>query len=76
MAGAAKKTAAPHTPFVGPAALASLHMLAVTEGEGYFATVEADDFMDPYKLGHTRAGSLRSTRRGARVWSSIPIQAS
>ena len=29
MLTAAKKTAAPHTPFVGPAALASLHMLAV-----------------------------------------------
>jgi D-galactarolactone cycloisomerase len=51
---AAKKTAAPHTPFVGPAALASLHMLAVAEGEGYFATVEADDSMDPYSFGHTR----------------------
>jgi D-galactarolactone cycloisomerase len=51
---AAKKTAAPHTPFVGPAALASLHMLAVTEQEGYFATVEADDSMDPYGFGHTR----------------------
>jgi L-alanine-DL-glutamate epimerase-like enolase superfamily enzyme len=31
MLAAAKKTPAPHTPFVGPAALASLHMLAVTE---------------------------------------------
>ncbi len=51
---AAKKIAAPHTPFVGPAALASLHMLAVTEREGYFATVEADDSMDPYGFGHTR----------------------
>jgi D-galactarolactone cycloisomerase len=49
----AKKTAAPHTPFVGPAALASLHMLAVTEQQGYFATVEADDSMDPYGFGHT-----------------------
>ena len=50
----ANKTAAPHTPFVGPAALASLHMLAVTEGEGYFATVEADDSMDPFGIGLTR----------------------
>lgn len=50
----AKKTPAPHTPFVGPAALASLHMLAVTEGEGYFATVEADDSMDPFGFGLTR----------------------
>jgi D-galactarolactone cycloisomerase len=49
----AKKTAAPHTPFVGPAALASLHMLAVTEQQGYFATVEADESMDPYGFGHT-----------------------
>ena len=54
MLAAAKKTPAPHTPFVGPAALASLHMLAVTEGEGYFATVEADDSMDHYGIGMTR----------------------
>jgi L-alanine-DL-glutamate epimerase-like enolase superfamily enzyme len=54
MLAAAKKTAAAHTPFVGPAALASLHLLAVAEGEGYFATVEADDSMDPYGFGHTR----------------------
>jgi len=54
MLAAAKKTPAPHTPFVGPAALASLHMLAVTEGEGWFATVEADDSMDPYGFGLTR----------------------
>jgi L-alanine-DL-glutamate epimerase-like enolase superfamily enzyme len=53
MLATAKKTAAPHTPFVGPAALASLHMLAVSE-TGYFATVEADDSMDPYGFGHTR----------------------
>jgi L-alanine-DL-glutamate epimerase-like enolase superfamily enzyme len=51
---AAGKTAAPHTPFVGPAALASLHMLAVVEKEGYFATVDADESMDPYGFGHTR----------------------
>ncbi len=50
----AKKIAAPHTPFVGPAALASLHMLAVTEEEGYFATVEAEDSMDAYGFGLTR----------------------
>jgi len=53
MLTAAKKTAAPHTPFVGPAALASLHMLALAE-EGWFATVEANDSMDPYGTGHTR----------------------
>lgn len=51
---AAKKVAAPHTPFVGPAALASLHMLSVTEEEGYFATVEAEDLMDAYGFGLTR----------------------
>lgn len=54
MLARAKKIAAPHTPFVGPAALASLHMLAVTEERGYFATVEADDSMDPYGFGLTR----------------------
>ena len=54
MLAAAKKTPAPHTPFVGPAALASLHMLAVAEEEGCFATVEADDSMDPYGFGLTR----------------------
>ena len=50
----ASKTPAPHTPFVGPAALASLHMLAVAQDEGFFATVEADDSMDPYGIGLTR----------------------
>ncbi len=54
MLAAAGKTPAPHTPFVGPAALASLHMLAVIEEEGWFATVEADDSMDPYGFGLTR----------------------
>jgi D-galactarolactone cycloisomerase len=48
------KIAAPHTPFIGPAALASLHMLAVTETEGYFATIEADDSKDMYGTGITR----------------------
>jgi D-galactarolactone cycloisomerase len=48
------KTAAPHTPFIGPAALASLHMLAVTEKEGWFATIEADDSKDMYGTGITR----------------------
>jgi D-galactarolactone cycloisomerase len=51
---AAKKIAAPHTPFLGPAGLASLHMLAVAEEEGYFATVEAEDSMDAYGFGLTR----------------------
>jgi L-alanine-DL-glutamate epimerase-like enolase superfamily enzyme len=48
------RIAAPHTPFVGPAALASLHMLSVTEKEGYFATIEADDSKDMYGTGITR----------------------
>jgi L-alanine-DL-glutamate epimerase-like enolase superfamily enzyme len=50
---AAGKTAAPHTPFVGPAALASLHMLAVTTEAGYFATIEADESKDMYGTGLT-----------------------
>ncbi|CAN5912708.1 mandelate racemase/muconate lactonizing enzyme family protein [soil metagenome] len=54
MLAAAGKVAAPHTPFVGPAALASLHMLAVTKEEGYFATVEADESMEAYGIGLTR----------------------
>jgi L-alanine-DL-glutamate epimerase-like enolase superfamily enzyme len=54
MLAAAGMTAAPHTPFLGPAALASLHMLAVTGEEGYFATVEADDSRDMYGTGITR----------------------
>jgi L-alanine-DL-glutamate epimerase-like enolase superfamily enzyme len=54
MLAAAGTTAAPHTPFVGPAALASLHMLAITEEEGYFATIEADDSQDMYGTGITR----------------------
>jgi L-alanine-DL-glutamate epimerase-like enolase superfamily enzyme len=51
---AAHKTPAPHTPFVGPTALASLHLLAIAAGEGCFATVDADDSMDPYAIGLTR----------------------
>jgi L-alanine-DL-glutamate epimerase-like enolase superfamily enzyme len=54
MLAAAGKTAAPHTPFVGPAALASLHLLAVAAAEGYFATIEADESMDMYGTGLTR----------------------
>jgi len=54
MLAAAGKTAAPHTPFVGPAALASLHVLAVTAEEGYFATIEADDSKDMYGTGIAR----------------------
>ena len=45
---------APHTPFVGPAALASLHLIAAVEKPGFFATIEAEDAMDPYGVGLTR----------------------
>ena len=38
---------------VGPAALASLHMLAVTAEAGYFATIEADESKDMYGTGLT-----------------------
>ena len=45
---------APHTPFVGPAALASLHLLAAIGRPGFFATIEADDHMDAYGIGLSR----------------------
>jgi len=51
MVEAAGKIPAPHTPFVGPAALASLHLLAVAKDEGYFAAVEPGDGRDMYGLG-------------------------
>src|SRR6185503_16231412 len=51
MVEAAGKSAAPHTPFVGPAALASLHLLAVAKGENYFAAIEPGDGRDMYGLG-------------------------
>ena len=54
MVEAAGKVPAPHTPFIGPAGLASLHILAVTEKEGWFATIEADDSKDMYGTGITR----------------------
>lgn len=54
MLASAGMTAAPHTPFIGPAALASLHMLAAAPEEGYFATIEADDRQDMYGTGITR----------------------
>lgn len=44
----------PHTPFVGPAALASLHLIATSGAEGYFAMIEAEDHMDPYGAGLAR----------------------
>jgi L-alanine-DL-glutamate epimerase-like enolase superfamily enzyme len=54
MVEAAGKIAAPHTPFVGPAALASLHLLAVARQEGYFAAIEPGDSRDIYGIGVPR----------------------
>jgi len=51
MVEAAGKIPAPHTPFVGPAALASLHLLAVAKEENYFASIEPGDGRDMYGLG-------------------------
>ncbi|MBV8392317.1 MAG: hypothetical protein JOY81_03965 [Alphaproteobacteria bacterium] len=51
MVEAAGKVAAPHTPFVGPAALASLHLLAVVKEEGYFAAIEPGPSRDIYGIG-------------------------
>jgi L-alanine-DL-glutamate epimerase-like enolase superfamily enzyme len=51
MVEAAGKTPAPHTPFVGPAALASLHLLAVAKKENYFAAIEPGEGRDMYGLG-------------------------
>ena len=45
---------APHTPFIGPAALASLHFIAAMAAPAYFATIEAEERMDPYAIGLTR----------------------
>ena len=45
---------APHTPFVGPAALASLHLIATMDTPTYFATIDAEDHMDPYGIGLVR----------------------
>jgi L-alanine-DL-glutamate epimerase-like enolase superfamily enzyme len=47
-------TIAPHTPFVGPAALASLHFIATMAQPAFFATIEADDGMDLYGIGLQR----------------------
>ena len=40
---------APHTPFIGPAALATLHVLATTKEVAYFAVIEAEPHMDMYE---------------------------
>lgn len=39
---------APHTPFIGPAALATLHFLAAIKEVAYFAVIEAEPHMDMY----------------------------
>jgi len=39
---------APHTPFIGPAALATLHFLATMKEVAYFAVIEAEPHMDMY----------------------------
>jgi len=51
MVEAAGKTPAPHTPFVGPAALASLHLLATAKEENYFAAIEPGEGRDLYGIG-------------------------
>ena len=51
MVEAAGKVPAPHTPFVGPAALASLHLLATAKEENYFAAIEPGDDRDLYGIG-------------------------
>jgi len=43
----------PHTPFIGPAALASIHMISTLGGNGFFAMIEAEDHMDLYGAGFT-----------------------
>lgn len=46
---------APHTPFIGPAALATLHFLATMKEAAYFAVIEAEPHMDMYdNSGFTR----------------------
>jgi L-alanine-DL-glutamate epimerase-like enolase superfamily enzyme len=39
---------APHTPFIGPAALATLHVLATMKETAYFAVIEAEPHMEMY----------------------------
>ena len=54
MVEAAGKMAAPHTPFIGPAALASLHLLAVAGAEGYFAAIEPGPSREMYGMALAR----------------------
>jgi L-alanine-DL-glutamate epimerase-like enolase superfamily enzyme len=53
-----------HTPFVGPASLASLCMLAVTEAKAT-ATVEADDLMASTDRPRAGRRARRADRSGA-----------
>ena len=39
---------APHTPFIGPAGLATLHFLATMKEPAYYAVIEAQPHMDMY----------------------------
>ena len=39
---------APHTPFIGPAGLATLHVLATMKEAAYYAVIEAAPHMDMY----------------------------
>lgn len=39
---------APHTPFIGPAGLATLHFLATMKDTAYYAVIEAEPHMDMY----------------------------
>jgi L-alanine-DL-glutamate epimerase-like enolase superfamily enzyme len=41
-------TIAPHTPFIGPGALASLHFMATMKGTAYYTMVEVEPHMDMY----------------------------
>lgn len=46
--GARQVSIAPHTPFIGPAGLATLHFLATMKEPAYYAVIEAAPHMDMY----------------------------
>jgi len=46
--GARGVSIAPHTPFIGPAGLATLHFLATMKEPAYYAVIEAQPHMDMY----------------------------
>lgn len=56
---------APHTPFIGPAALASLQAIATVSEPAFFATIEADDAMDLYGIGLQRWQKSLAVPQGA-----------